>query len=82
MGDIFMKTIRVSEENHYKLSKIGLKSETYDDIIERLITIYENWDLEDFDEEKADYYNNRIKQFESGNYEGTRKVDLNARIGK
>lgn len=73
-----MKTIRVSEEIHAKLSNLGLKSETYNDIIERLIIAYENEYFEEFSDEEASYYNERIAQFEKGNYEGTRKVDLNA----
>ena len=32
----------------------------------------------DFSDEEASYYNERIELFESGNYEGTRKVDLNS----
>lgn len=32
-----MKTIRVTEETHTKLAHLGLKSETYNDIIVRLI---------------------------------------------
>ena len=73
-----MKTIRVSEEIHTKLSHLGLKSETYNDIIGRLISAYEEEYLDDFSDEEAAYYNERMKQFENGNYEGTRKVDLNA----
>lgn len=73
-----MKTIRVSEEIHTKLSHLGLKSETYNDIIARLISAYEKEYLEDFSDEDAEYYNERIRQFENGNYEGTRKVDLDA----
>ncbi len=73
-----MKTIRVSEEIHTKLSHLGLKSETYNDIIARLISAYEKEYLEDFTDEDAEYYNERIRQFENGNYEGTRKVDLDA----
>lgn len=73
-----MKTIRVSEEIHTKLSHLGLKSETYNDIIGRLISVYEEKYLEDFSDEDAEYYNERIRQFENGNYEGTRKVDLDA----
>ena len=53
-----------------------MKSETYNDIIERLISVYEEEYLSDFTDEEAAYYNERIKQFENGNYEGTRKVDL------
>ena len=73
-----MKTIRVSEEIHKKLSHLGLKSETYNDIIGRLISAYEEEFFEDFSDEDAAYYNERIRQFEKGNYEGTRKVDLDA----
>ena len=71
-----MKTIRVSEEIHERLSHLGLKSETYNDIIERLITVYESIYFEEFSDEEAEYYNERIKHFERGDYNGTRKVDL------
>ena len=47
-----MKTIRVSEEIHTKLSHLGLKSETYNDIIGRLISAYEDEYLEDFTDEQ------------------------------
>ena len=70
-----MKTIRVSEEIHERLSHLGLKSETYNDIIERLINVYEKIYFEEFTDDDAEYYNERIKHFERGNYEGTRKVD-------
>ena len=72
-----MKTIRVSEETHERLSYLGLKSETDNDIIERLMNFYEKTYFEEFTEDEAEYYNERIKHFEMGNYEGTRKVDLN-----
>ncbi len=73
-----MKTIRVSEEIHRKLSHLGLKSETYNDIITRLIDAYESMYFDEFTDEEADYYNERIRRFENGDYKGTRKVDLNA----
>ena len=73
-----MKTIRVTEEIHTKLSHLGLKSETYNDIISRLIEAYEKMYLEELSDEEADYYNERIRLFENGDYTGTRKVDLDA----
>lgn len=73
-----MKTIRVTSEIHSKLSNLGLKSETYNDIIGRLIIFYENENFDDFSEEKAEYYNERIRLFESGNHDGMREVDLDA----
>ena len=73
-----MKTIRVTEEIHTKLSHLGLKSETYNDIIARLIEAYEKMYFEELSDEEADYYNERIRLFENGDYTGTRKVDLNA----
>ena len=73
-----MKTIRVSEEIHGKLSNLGLKSETYNDIIARLIDVYERIYFEEFSDDEADYYNERIRHFENGDYKGTRKVDLDA----
>ena len=73
-----MKTIRVTEEVHTKLAHLGLKSETYNDIIARLIEAYEKMYFEELNDEDADYYNERIRHFENGNYRGTRKVDLDA----
>ena len=34
--------------------------------------------FEELSDEDADYYNERIRHFENGDYSGTRKVDLNA----
>ena len=74
-----MKTIRVTEEIHTKLAHLGLKSETYNDIIARLIEAYEKMYFEEeLSYDEADYYNERIRLFENGDYTGTRKVDLNA----
>ena len=73
-----MKTIRVTEEVHGKLAHLGLKSETYNDIIARLIDVYESIYFSEFTDEEAYYYNERIRHFENGDYSGTRKVDLNA----
>ena len=69
--------IKATDEIHKKLSHLGLKSKTYNDIMKRLITVCENFSYKDFSDEEAAYYNERIKLFESGKYEGTRKVDLN-----
>lgn len=71
-----MKTIRVTEEIHTKLAHLGLKSETYNDIIARLIEAYEKMYFEELNDDDADYYNERIRHFENGDYRGTRKVDL------
>ena len=65
------------EEVHTKLVHLGLKSETYNDIIARLIEVYEKMYFEELTDEDADYYNERIRHFENGDYTGTRKVDLN-----
>ena len=73
-----MKTIRVTEEIHTKLAHLGLKSETYNDIIARLIDVYEKLYFDELSNEDADYYNERIRHFENGDYNGTRKVDLNS----
>ena len=73
-----MKTIRVTEETHTKLAHLGLKSETYNDIIVRLIEVYEKMYFDELSDEEADYYNERIRHFEGGDYSGTRKVDLDA----
>ncbi|WP_292744116.1 hypothetical protein [Methanobrevibacter sp.] len=50
----------------------------YNDIIARLIEAYEKMYFEELSDEEADYYNERIRLFENGDYTGTRKVDLNA----
>ena len=34
--------------------------------------------FDELSDEDADYYNERIRLFEKGDYSGTRKVDLNA----
>ena len=34
--------------------------------------------FDELSDDEADYYNERIRHFENGNYSGTRKVDLNA----
>ena len=73
-----MKTIRVTEEIHTKLAHLGLKSETYNDIIARLIEAYEKMYFEELSDEEADYYNERISLFENGDNTGTRKDDLDA----
>ena len=73
-----MKTIHVTEEIHIKLFHLGLKSEMYNDIIARLIEGCEKMYFEELSDEDADYYNERIRLFENGDYTGTRKVDLNA----
>ena len=77
-GFVGMKTIRVTDEVHTKLAHLGLKSETYNDIIARLIEVYESMYFDELSDEEADYYNERIRHFENGDYAGTRKVDLNA----
>ena len=79
LGGFFMamKTIRVTEEIHTKLAHLGLKSETYNDIIARLIEVYERVYFDELSDEDADYYNERIRHFENGDYNDTRKVDLN-----
>ena len=46
-----MKTIRVTEEIHTKLAHLGLKSETYNDIIARLIEAYEKMYFEQLSDE-------------------------------
>jgi hypothetical protein len=73
-----LKTIRGTEEIHIKLFHLGLKSEMYNDIIARLIEGCEKMYFEELSDEDADYYNERIRLFENGDYTGTRKVDLNA----
>lgn len=63
------KTIKISKKTHKLLSKLASKHETFNDVIVFLINYYY---------EDEDYYNERIRHFEKGDYSGTRKVDLNA----
>lgn len=42
-----------------------------------LFEVYERMYFDELSDEEADYYNERIRHFENGDYEGTRKVDLN-----
>lgn len=71
-----MKTIYLSEEVYNRLSLLALESENYNDFIARLIDVYENSYFDELSDAEADFYNERIKHFENGDYEGTRKVDL------
>lgn len=73
-----MKTIRVTGESHKKLTHSDLKSETDYNIIARLTDVYKSNCLEEFSDEEAYYYNERIRRFENGDYTDTRKIDLNA----
>ncbi len=43
----------------------------------KLIEVYERMYFDELSDEEADYYNERIRHFEKGEYAGTRKVDLN-----
>lgn len=67
-----------NRRNSYKACSFGFKIRTYTDIIVRLIEVYEKMYFDELSDEEADYYNERIRHFESGDYSGTRKVDLNA----
>lgn len=64
------KTIRVSDEVHYKIGLLGNKNDTYNDILERLL----NEINEEFTDKQAEYYNHRIEKFESGDFSQTRKI--------
>ncbi len=71
-----MVTITVSKEIRDKLLDRGFKSESYNDVIGRLISVYEDLDLEDFTDEEAEYYNKCIDEFEKGNFDGSVEVNL------
>ena len=63
------KLLKFLKKSHKLLSKLASKNETFNDVIDILINYYY---------EDEDYYNERIRHFEKGDYSGTRKVDLNA----
>ncbi|MBQ6100570.1 MAG: hypothetical protein IJL02_12000 [Methanobrevibacter sp.] len=69
------KKIEISQGVHDKLCEITPKGKTFDYTLSFLIDYY--LDNEEFSDEGAEYYNKQIGKFESGNYEGVRKVSLN-----
>ena len=42
-----MKMIKLSDETHGRLSVMGSKSETFDDVINRLINFYDSADIDE-----------------------------------
>jgi len=54
------------------------KITTSNDIITKLTEGVKKMYLEELCGDEKDYYNERIRLFENGDYSGTRKVDLNA----
>ena len=77
-----MVTITVSKEIRDKLLDRGFKSESYNDVIGRLISVYEDLDLEDFTDEEAKTFNERIEKFEKGDYSETIKLDIDKELKK
>ena len=71
-----MKTIKVTEEVHEKLSEIGSKKDTYNDIILKLINAYNNQYNEEFEDDQADYYNKCIEKIENEDYSDIIEVDF------
>ena len=68
------RNIEISQKVHDRLCEITPKDKTFDYTLAFLIDYYlENEELSD---EEAEYYNKQIEKFESGNYEGLRKVSL------
>ena len=68
------KTIKISEKTHKLLSELASKNETYNDVIDFLITYY--YENEEFSDEDAEFYNNEIEKFEEGNLENVSEVTL------
>ena len=74
------KTIRVSEEVHDSLSALATKNNTFNDVIKKLIDIYE-----EFSDEQADFYNQEIERIENGIFENVNKItlsELEARVSQ
>ncbi len=75
------KTIKISEETHKKLTDLGFKKETYDDIINRLI---KNYDSDDhLTPEQEAKYKSMINEIKKGNRKGFKEFndeDLDEKI--
>ncbi len=77
------RKIEISQKVYGRLCEITPKGKTFDYALTFLIDYY--LDNEEFSDEEAEYYNKQIEKFESGNYDGVRKVSLNdleKRIGR
>ena len=72
------KTIKVSDSVHYKIWLKGNNNDTYNDIIQRLI----DESNEEFTDEEAKTFNERIEKFEKGDYSETIKLDIDKELNK
>jgi len=72
------KTIKVSDSVHYQLGLKGNKNDTYNDIIQRLI----DESNEEFTDEEAKTFNEKIEKFEKGDYSETIKLDIDKELNK
>ena len=71
------KTIKVSDSVHYQLGLKGNKNDTYNDI-QRLI----DESNEEFTDEEAKTFNERIEKFEKGDYSETIKLNIDKELKK
>ena len=77
------KTIKISVSTHNALSELASKKDTFNDVISFLINYYKS--KEEFTDDKAEFYNNEIENFENGNFENITKLtlkDIEERIRK
>jgi len=77
------KTIKISQSTHESLSELAYKNDTFNDVIMFLINYYKS--NEEFSDEQAEVYNEKIEKFENGDYENLTKLtleDLDERIKK
>ena len=72
------KTIKVSDSDHYPLGLKGNKNDTYNGIIQRLI----DESNEEFTDEEAKIFNERIEKFEKGDYSETIKLNIDKELKK
>ena len=72
------KTIKVSDSVHYQFGLKGNKNDTYNDIIQRLI----DESNEEFTDEEAKEFNQRVKKFENGDYSDTNKLNIEEELKK
>lgn len=69
------RKIEISEETYEHLCEMTPNGKTFDYTINFLIDYYlEN---EEFSDDEVEYYNKQIEKFESGSYDGVRKISLN-----
>lgn len=68
------KTIKISAETHDALLKLASKNETFNDVIDNLISYYN--ENEEFTDKEAEIYNKEIEKFEKDQLDNVTEVTL------